>query len=185
MCASQKVRTLKSNLKLDLCDIYKLGSHLRDFWPLFTLVEKCASAEWWVHSGLTQQALASHSSWWFLFQLDSNRSISELITTFRLFDKYCKMQFLQCYKVFIMRRTSVCTANIWFGKFRIRRPFIFCYCKQSKVWKRLTFWHMAWALDGKKSKAIENSNATSKFMEAPLCPITLRFMTFLAQMLYF
>ena len=88
-----------------------------------------------------------------------------------------------------MRRTSVlgllCTPNIWFGKFRIRRPFIFCYCKQSKVWKRLTFWHMAWALDGKKSKAIENSNATSKFMEAPLCPITLRFMTFLAQMLYF
>ena len=44
---------------------------------------------------------------------------------------------------------------------------------------------MAWALDGKKSKAIENSNATSKFMEDPLCPITLRLMTFLAQMLYF
>ena len=44
---------------------------------------------------------------------------------------------------------------------------------------------MAWALDGTKSKAIENSNATLKFTKTPSCPITLRFMTFLAQMFYF
>ena len=136
MCASQKVQTLKSNLKLDLCNIYKLGSHLRDFWPLFTLVGKCASVEWWFRRKLTQQASAQATQADdFLFQLDSNRSISELITTFPLLGKYCKTQFLQCYKVFIIRRTP----NIWFGKYRIRRLFIFCYCKQSKVWKRLTF----------------------------------------------
>ena len=32
---------------------------------------------------------------------------------------------------------------------------------------------------------VDNSNTTSKFIEVPLSPVTLRFMTFLAQMFYF
>ena len=146
--------------------MYWRGSHLYDFWPIFTLVEKCASVEWWVRSKLTRQALASHSSRWFFSWHGSDKSICEhshfYANIARLND--CLIRIPSKHS----SNTLVCL--LWIS---MRQTLVF------------TILHMAWALDGKKSKAIDNSNAASKFIEVPLCPLTLRFMTFLAQMFYF
>ena len=59
------------------------------------------------------------------------------------------------------------------------------YALKIQVTLSTYFTGLQWALHGVSQKGVDNSNAASKFMEAHLCPITLRFMTFLAQMFYF